>query len=124
AAGRSAQRACERSSDWRRGAAGSPDPGPYSPVDLAHHNVEGAQDHHGIREFVADSDLAQTREVDEAWRADVVAVRIRCAVGHQIEADLAFRTFDPRVRLALWWPQDFRHFGADVTFRDRIQRLL
>ena len=26
AAGRSAQRACERSSDWRRGAAGSPDP--------------------------------------------------------------------------------------------------
>jgi hypothetical protein len=27
AAGRSAQRACERSSDWRRGAAGSPDPG-------------------------------------------------------------------------------------------------
>ena len=26
AAERSAQRACERSSDWRRGAAGSPDP--------------------------------------------------------------------------------------------------
>src|SRR5438105_3796301 len=26
AAGRSAQRACERSCDWRRGAAGSPDP--------------------------------------------------------------------------------------------------
>src|SRR5207245_6844633 len=26
AAGRSAERACERSSDWRRGAAGSPDP--------------------------------------------------------------------------------------------------
>jgi hypothetical protein len=26
AAGRSAQRACERSSDWRRGAASSPDP--------------------------------------------------------------------------------------------------
>src|SRR5579871_890401 len=26
AAGRSVQRACERSSDWRRGAAGSPDP--------------------------------------------------------------------------------------------------
>ncbi len=26
AAGRSAQRACERSSDWRRGGAASPDP--------------------------------------------------------------------------------------------------
>src|SRR5439155_10385343 len=26
AAGRSVERACERSSDWRRGAAGSPDP--------------------------------------------------------------------------------------------------
>src|SRR5207302_5331934 len=30
AAGRSAERACERSSDWRRGAAGSPDPEPRS----------------------------------------------------------------------------------------------
>ena len=34
AAGRSAQRACERSSDWRRGAAGSPDPYGFS-VDSA-----------------------------------------------------------------------------------------
>ena len=39
AAGRSAQRACERSSDWRRGAAGSPDP-----KDRAHeNNTEVAQ---------------------------------------------------------------------------------
>src|SRR5438270_8771721 len=31
AAGRSAQRACERSSDWRRGGAASPDPTSLNP---------------------------------------------------------------------------------------------
>src|SRR3954454_8524107 len=36
AAGRSAQRACERSSDWRRGAASSPDPD-----ELRVHECEG-----------------------------------------------------------------------------------
>ena len=35
AAGRSAQRACERSSDWRRGAAGSPDPDKCKARNLA-----------------------------------------------------------------------------------------
>src|SRR5216684_3781150 len=53
AAGRSAQRACERSSDWRRGAAGSPDPdalpannlaGSPDPDALPANNLAGSPD--------------------------------------------------------------------------------
>ena len=50
AAGRSAQRACERSSDWRRGAAGSPDPDYVllRPIYLILCVAELAQDFGGV----------------------------------------------------------------------------
>src|SRR5256886_11886589 len=54
-----------------------------------------------VGEFVANGDLAQTRQVDEAGRAHVVAVRIDRPVRDQIEADLALGALDSGVGLAL-----------------------
>src|SRR5438132_1104357 len=59
AAGRSAQRACERSSDWRRGAAGSPDPdslpcaGSPDPPHRRGQHVRGGSPRKGARSELA-----------------------------------------------------------------------
>ena len=73
---------------------------------------------------MANGDLAQTGQVDEAGRTDVVAVRVGGAVRNQIEADLALGALDARVGLALGWLEHLRHLGADVTLGDRVERLL
>src|SRR5207248_2846701 len=82
------------------------------------------EDDDGVGEFVAYRDLRQAREIYERRWADVVSVRVRRAVGDEIEADLAFGSLDAGISLALRGLQHLRHLGADISLADGIQSLL
>ena len=72
-----------------------------SSVDLAEHDVLRADDRDGVGDHVAARHLVERREVREARRADLQAVRLVGAVGDEVDAELALRVLDRRVGLAL-----------------------
>ena len=69
-----------------------------SPVDLAHHGVERADD----RDHVGDQRVGHARrrrlERDERRRAELDPPRLRAAVGDDVAAELAARRLDRRRR--------------------------
>src|SRR5262245_23164192 len=74
--------------------------GRASPIYFSEHDVLGADDRHGVGDHVAARHLVQRREVREAGRADLQAVRLVRPVGDQVDAELAFRRLDRGVALA------------------------
>src|SRR5687767_356750 len=71
-----------------------------SPVDLAEHDVLGADDGDGIGDHVAARHLVERGEVREAGGADLEPVGFVGAVGHEIDAELALGRLDRRIDLA------------------------
>src|SRR5688572_6993483 len=49
---------------------------------------------------MAEAHVFEHGQVDEAWRAHAVTIRIRAAVADQIEAEFALRSFDATVGFA------------------------
>ena len=84
-----------------RARPGSRRTGRASPVDLAHHGVERADD----RDHVGDQRVGHARrgrlQRDERRRAELDAPRPRAAVGADVAAELAARRLDREVDLAL-----------------------
>ena len=72
-----------------------------SPVDLAEHDVHGADDGDRVGDHVAARHLVQRRQVRETRRADLQAVGLVGAVGDEVDAELALGMLDRRVGLAL-----------------------
>src|SRR5580704_6802231 len=79
---------------------------PRSPVDLAEHNVERAEDRADVCQHVLAAQKIHRLKMRKAGRAKFDAVRLVRAVGHQINAELAFGRFDCGVNLTS------RHFIA------------
>src|SRR5688572_24213371 len=65
-----------------------------SSVYFAEHDVLRADDGDRVRDHVAPGHLVERREVREARRADLQAVGLVGAVGHQVDAELALRRLD------------------------------
>ena len=59
-------------------------------IHFPEHNIYRPQNHHCIRQLVADTHLFQAGQVDKSWGADMVAVGVRLAVADDEEAELAF----------------------------------
>ena len=71
-----------------------------SSVDLSEHDVLRADDRDHVGDHVAARHLVERREVREARRADLEAVRLVGAVGDEVDAELALRVLDRGVGLA------------------------
>src|SRR5467141_510539 len=57
----------------------------FSPVDFSEHDVLGADDRHRVGDHVAARHLVERGQVREARRADLEAVGLVRAVGHQVD---------------------------------------
>src|SRR4051812_34068609 len=62
-----------------------------SSVDLSEHDILGADDRNRIGDHVAARHLVERGEVREPGRADLQAIRLVRVIGHEINAELAFR---------------------------------
>ena len=72
-----------------------------SPVHLAEHDVERAQHGGHVRQHVPAAQVVHGLEMREARGADLAAVRLVGAVGDEIDAELALRSLDGGINLAL-----------------------
>src|SRR5579859_4986917 len=72
-----------------------------SSINFAENDVLGPDDRHCVRDHVAAGHLVQRGEVREPRRAQLHAVGLVRAVGHEIDAELALRRLDRGVHLAL-----------------------
>src|SRR5712692_4841152 len=74
----------------------------FSPVDFSEHDVLRADDRHRVGDHVAARHLVERGQVRETGRADLEAIRLVRAVGHQVDAELPLRRLDRGVHLAFW----------------------
>src|SRR6056297_50315 len=72
-----------------------------SPVDTSEHRVDATDDRHRIGNQSAAHHVRQALDVDETRLAHVQPVGVRRAVADDVAADLATRSLDAHVRLAL-----------------------
>src|SRR6202167_1352932 len=72
---------------------------PRSPIDLAEHNVERAEDRADVGQHVLAAQKIHRLKMREAGRAKFDSVGLVRAVGHQINAELALGGFNWRVNL-------------------------
>src|SRR5688500_12479556 len=83
-----------------------------SPIHLPQHNIHAPQDDHRISHRLAEAHVFKYREVDERWRPNSVAIRIRTAVADEVKTDLTFRPFDSAIRFS-----SFRAEAAQLPLR-------
>src|SRR4051812_4761278 len=100
--------------------------GSKSSVYLPEHDIHAAQNDHHVRDVVPDAHVFEEGEIDEAGRADAVAVGIRRTVADQIKTKLAFRTLDAAVGFAGLRAEtaELRLGIDDRAFGNLRQRLL
>src|SRR5579862_5448239 len=72
----------------------------HLPIDFSQDNIHGADDRHRLRDHVPPGHLVHRRQVREPRRADLEAVGLVGAVGHEIDAEFPLRVLDRRVALA------------------------
>src|SRR6266550_3104660 len=65
-----------------------------SSVNLAQNDIQGPDDRHDVRDQMPDAHLLQRLQVYEARRAHAHAPGLLRAVGNEIAANLAFRSFN------------------------------
>ena len=58
-------------------------------IHLAEHNVQSANNGHGVGQHVTARDFIHSRQVGESGRLDLASVRFRGAVGNDVHAKLA-----------------------------------
>src|SRR5437762_12337589 len=71
-----------------------------SPVHLAEHDIQRAEDRRHVRQHVAAAHEVHRLEVGEAGRADLDPVRLVRSVGDEIDAELPLGAFGRDVDLA------------------------
>src|SRR4029077_11147973 len=88
-----------------------------SPIYLPEHDVERTDDRDGVGDHVAARHLVERREVDETRRAQLDPVRLVRAVGDDVDAELALRVLDRRIRLAR---RHVHPLGEELEVMDEI----
>src|SRR6476469_8140319 len=88
-----------------------------SPVDLPENDVHRADHGDRVGDHVAARQLVERREVRKAWRADLEPIRLVGAVADDVNAELALRMLDRRVRLALG---NADPFGIELEVVDEV----
>src|SRR4029077_11452023 len=83
------------------------------------------EDYHYISHSVTEAQVLKHGEINEAWWADAVTIRIRAAVADQIKSELTLWSFDSTIRFANRWAKCthfyFRiHNGAGCNLRERL----
>src|SRR5690606_19628715 len=86
-------------------------------VDLAEHDVLGADDGDGIGEHVAARHDVERLQVGKARSADLHAIRLVAAVGNHVDAEFALGVLDPRINLA---GRDVHAFGEQLEVVDEV----
>src|SRR6185436_4216042 len=88
-------------------------------VHLSKHDVDAAENNHHVGDGLTEAHVFEHRQVDEAWRADQVAVRIRTTITDEVKAEFALRPFNPAIGFAR-----FRAEATQLRFRidDRASR--
>src|SRR5277367_3132971 len=95
---------------------------PRSPIDLAEHNVERAEDRADVGQHVLAAQKIHRLKMREAGRAKFDAVGLVRAVGYQINAELALGRLDRRIDLAC---RDLVALGIELEVMDqRLHRPL
>eukprot|EP00053_Salpingoeca_punica_P008372 m.75267 g.75267 ORF g.75267 m.75267 type:complete len:437 (+) comp14572_c0_seq1:246-1556(+) len=69
----------------------------FLPIDLAKHNVLSADEGDDVGDHVALAHKVQASQVEEARGADLAAVRLARAIGHEVHAKLALGRLDGHV---------------------------
>src|SRR5882762_9020855 len=88
-----------------------------SPVDFAKHDVLGAYDRHDIGQHMPPGHLVQRGKMRKARRADLHAVGLVRAVGHDVDAELPLRVLDRGIGLAR---RDVDAFGEKLEMVDQL----
>src|SRR4030095_21563 len=83
-----------------------------SSVHFSHYDIDAAENYHHIGHGMAETEILENGQVNEAWRAPHVATWVVSSIADQIEAKLAFGRFDAPVGFAHRWTK-----GADLHFR-------
>src|SRR5437899_363843 len=89
------------------------------PIYLSQHDIHAAEDDDDIGYGLAEAHIFQDGQIDKARWTDAVAIRVRCSIANEVEAQLAFRRFDSPVRFTDFWAEP-----AQLRFRihDRAGR--
>ena len=73
-------------------------PHTFLPINLTKDNVQSADDGHDIGDHHVLAEVVYGGQMREARRLDLAPVGLAGAVGHEVDAELALRSLDGRVR--------------------------
>src|SRR6185437_13925848 len=69
-------------------------------IHFSQHNIYAAEDHDHVGYAFAQTHIFKHGQIDQAWRANAITIRIRRAVADQVKTEFALRRFNAPIGFA------------------------